>query len=254
MATMQVIAPSRAPRQANLVPSILLGSIVGLVLLGGAVLLAYLTLGTSFLRGFAPAGRATDSQLIAGAIAWAFALTAPALFGIVGLVRLLGVVELANGVRPRASRTSRLAGALSDDYVVAVHVPLPDGRVIPELVLGPFGCAVVEELPPAAATRHRGTSWEVRTSDGRWRPMEHPLERATRDGERVRRWLEEDDRDHVVKVFAVVVAPEGSLERSAACAVVAPGQLGAWLSALPAQRSLTPSRRANLVALVRSAV
>jgi hypothetical protein len=251
---MQVIAPSRAPRPANLVSSLVLGSIVGVVLLGGGVLLAYLTLGTSFLHGFTPTGRATDSQLIAGAIAWSFALTAPALFAIVGLVRLLGVVELANGLRARPSRTSRLAGALSDEYVVAVRVPLPDGRIVPEIVLGPFGVAVVAELPPPGATRRHGGAWEVRLGDGRWRPMEDPLERAARDGERVRRWLEQDDRDHVVKVYAVLLAPDGLLQRTPGCAVVAPDQLSAWIASLPPQRSLTPSRRANLVALVREAV
>lgn len=251
---MQVIASSRAPRPTALLSTVLAGSMVGFVLLGGGLLLAYLTLGTSFLGQFTPVGRASSTQLVTGAIAWSFALTAPALFAIVGLVRIIGVVELVSAVRPKSARASRLAKALSDEYVVASRVPLPDGRSVPELVIGPFGAAVIEELPPLAATRHNGTAWEVRTSDGRWRAMEHPLDRASRDAERVRRWLEQDDRDHVVKVYAAVVAPEGALERSSTCAVVTPEQLPAWIASLPAQRSLNQSRRERLVELVREAV
>jgi hypothetical protein len=250
----QVIASSRAPRPAALLPSVLGGSVVGVFLLGGGLVLAYLTLGTSFLGQFTPMGHATTTQLVTGAIAWSFALTAPALFTIVGLVRLLGVVELVGSTRPRKSRTSRLAASLSDDYVVASRVTLPDGRVVPELVIGPFGAVVVEELPPLGAMRHRGTAWEVRTADGHWRAMEHPLDRASRDAERVRRWFEHDERDHVVKVYAVVVAPDGAIERSATCAVVTPEQLPSWISSLPAQRSLNASRRQTLVELVREAV
>jgi hypothetical protein len=250
----QVILSSQGPDRRALVAPILLGAVVGLVLLVGGCLLAYLTLGTTFLHQFMPIGRATTSQLIAGAIAWSFALTAPALFGIVGLVRLIGVLELIGAARPRTGRTAQLARALPDDLVLATRVRLPDGRLVPELVVGPFGAAVIEELPPAGAVRHRGATWEVRTSDGQWRAMEHPLDRAARDAERVRRWLEADDRDHVVKTYAVVVASDAGLERSAACAVVTPEQLPAWLAALPPQRTLNESRRDRIVELVRSAV
>jgi hypothetical protein len=251
---MQVIASSRAPRPSRLLPALVMGAAVGFVLLGGGILLAYLTLGTSFLGQFTPSGRANTTQLVTGAVAWSFALTAPALFAIVGLMRLVGVVELASAVRPKRGPTSSLATTLSDEYVVAQRVPLPDGRSVPALVIGPFGVAVVEELPPLAAVRRNSSAWEVRTSDGRWRAMEHPLDRASRDAERVRRWLEQDDRDHVVKVYAVIVAPDGALERSSMCAVVSPEQLGGWVGSLPPQRSLTASRRERLVEVVRGAV
>jgi hypothetical protein len=254
IARMQVIVSCRTPRTGALVPAIVAGTAVGLVLLGGGIVLAYLTLGTSFLGQFTPVGRASTTQLLAGAIAWSFALTAPAMFGIVGLVRLLGVADLVAATRPRAGTASRLSGSLTDEYVVATRVRLDDGRYVPTLVIGPFGAAVVEELPPAGAVRHRGTAWEVRGADGRWRPSEGPLDRASRDAERVRRWLEADDRDHVVKVYAVVVAPDGALERSATCAVVTGEQLASWIGALPPQRSLNASRRARLVELVRTAV
>jgi hypothetical protein len=250
--TVQVIAPAR-PRGSMFAP-VVLGTIVGLVLLGGGILLAYLTLGTSFLRQFTPAGRASEAQLVAGAIAWAFALTAPALFGVVGLVRLIGVVELVSSSRPRRGTAVDLARSLPDEYVVASRLRLPDGRSVPEVVLGPFGAAVVAELPPLGAIRQHGSVFEVRMSDGRWRAMEHPRDRASRDAERVRRWLEADDRDHVVKTYAVLVAPEGAIERSPSCAVVTPEQLPAWLAALPPQRTLTESRRRQLLEVVRAAV
>ena len=129
--SVQVIAPAR-PRIPTLGP-VVLGAFVGLVLLGGGLLLAYLTLGTSFLRQFTPAGRASEAQLVAGAIAWSFALTAPALFAIVGLVRLIGVVDLVASSRPRRGTALGLARSLPDDYVVASRVRLSDGRTIPEL-------------------------------------------------------------------------------------------------------------------------
>ncbi len=249
---MQVIASSRSHKPPA--SALVLGILVGVVLVGGGGLLAYLTLGTSFLRQFTPAGRANEAQLVAGAIAWSFALTAPALFGVVGLVRLMNVADLVLSSRARPGTVASRANALPDDYVVADRVRLPDGRIVPELVLGPFGAAVVAQLPPLGAIRRTGSAFEVRMSDGRWRAMEHPLDRTSRDAERVRRWLESDDRDHVVRTYAVVVVPEGALERSATCAVVTPEQLPAWLAALPPQKTLTESRRRQLVELVRAAV
>ncbi|HEU4672017.1 MAG TPA: hypothetical protein VFS32_03895 [Candidatus Limnocylindrales bacterium] len=249
---MQVIAPSRSRNTPA--TAVVLGTLVGVVLLGGGGVLAYLTLGTSFLRQFTPVGRASEAQLVAGAIAWSFALTAPALFGVVGLVRLMGVADLVLSSRSRRGTAASKATSLPDDFVVADRVRLPDGRTVPELVLGPFGAAVVAQLPPLGAIRTHGSVFEVRMSDGRWRAMEHPLDRTSRDAERVRRWLESDDRDHVVKTYAVVVAPEGAMERSASCAVVTPEQLPAWLAGLPPQKTLTESRRRQLVDLVRAAV
>jgi hypothetical protein len=128
---------------------------------------------------------------------------------------------------------------------------MPEGRIIQELVLGPFGAAVIEELPPSRATRHRGHAWEVRGPRGRWLPLENPVERASRDAEAVRRWFAHEDRDFVVKVYAAVVASDQTVERSATCAVIEPSQIPAWLLSLPAQRSLSESRRDQLVAHLR---
>lgn len=234
--------------------SMLAGFLVGGILLGGACLLGFLTLGTTFLGRFTPSGRAEPIQIAAGVIAWTFALTAPALFGLVGIVRLATVLDDVTS-RPRLGPAMRLTATLDDAFVVASRPRLPDGRTVPELVIGPFGAAIVAELPPAGASRHRGPSWEVRRPDGRWVPMENPLDRASRDAERVRRWFGDHDSDHIVKVFAAIVVPAGTdLERTPTCAVIAPDQVPAWLASLPAQRSLSASRRERLVEIIRAAV
>jgi hypothetical protein len=251
---MQVLAPSRRIRPARLIPPIVTGLVVGGVLLAGGFVLGYLTLGTSFLQRFTPVGRVSEAQMAAGAIAWSVGLTAPALFVIVGAVRLFGVAELVGALRPKQPPLARLASTLTDEYVVATKVRLPDGRRIPQLVLGPFGLAVVEEAPPAAATRRQANVWEVRMQDGRWRPLENPLDRAARDADGVRRWLGGEDRDFVAKVYAALIVPSAALERTSACAVVAPDQIGAWLQSLAPQRSLTESRRDDLLELIRSAI
>jgi len=141
---------------------------------------------------------------------------------------------------------------MSDDVIVAQGISLPDGRPVSELVIGPFGAAVVRELPPAAVTRVREGRWELRTRRG-WISIENPLERAARDAERVRRWLAHDDADFVVKSYAAVVGPNTSIARTADCAVLTPDQLAAWVTGLPPQRSLTEGRRERLIEFVRDA-
>jgi hypothetical protein len=109
-------------------------------------------------------------------------------------------------------------------------------------------------LPPAETTRIRNGHWEARGTK-RWIPLEDPLERASRDAERVRRWLAHDDADFVVKTYAAVVAasPTVQVQRTASCAVLTPDQLPAWIASLPAQRSLTPGRIERIVQMVREA-
>ena len=74
----------------------------------------------------------------------------------------------------------------------------------------------------------------------------------SRDAERVRRWLTDDD-DFLVKVYSAVVGPDPTVARTPHCAVLAPDQLAAWISALPAQRSLTPGRHQRVLDTVRAA-
>jgi hypothetical protein len=161
---MQVIASQRPiaglPSRGDVIRAL----IVGGILIVGATILGYLIFGTEFLGQFTPSGRPSMTQLAAGAMAWTFALTAPAGFGLVGLVRMASAFERWSARRRPPTPALRIAKALADDHAIATRVRLPDGsRILPELVIGPFGAAVIEELPPPGAVVSRGVrSWEVR--------------------------------------------------------------------------------------------
>jgi hypothetical protein len=246
----QLITSSRAARPP--LGAILVGAVIGSFLLAGGLFLGWLAFATPVLTGLAPSGaRSRPDQLVVGGLIWGLTLVAPPSFAIVGLMRL-GIVARAVSAKPRARALTRMPRTDGDDWVAASEVRLPDGRVVRDLVLGSFGMAIVNELPPARLTRHTGISWEIRRSDGRWVHYENPLERTARDGERVRRWIASTERDFVVKVYAVVVTDDPSVTRSPACAVITAGQLPAWLASLPPARALTPDRRADLVDLVRA--
>jgi hypothetical protein len=245
---MQVITP-RVPGHDR--RTIVVGTLVGAVLLVGGLCIGWLAFATPFIQAFTPVGRPATSQVVVGMLAWAFALIAPATFVIVGVARIVTVFDAVAATRPKKTPTTRLGKVLGEDYVVASRVRLPDGRLVPEMVIGPFGVAVLEELPPASITRRHGTAWEVRTREGRWLPITNPLEKASRDAERVRSWLGGDDQDYVVKVYAAVIAPDTSLERTATCAVINGNQIPAWLASLPSQRSFEAGRREAIVSRVR---
>ena len=83
-----------------------------------------------------------------------------------------------------------------------------------------------------------GASWETRTRDG-WVPTEHPLDRVARDAERVRHWLTHGDLDYVVRVYAALVTPDTTIQRTPSCAVISDDQIPDWLAALPRQRSFS---------------
>jgi hypothetical protein len=228
----------------------------GAVLVFGAASIVYMIFGLGFLDRFVPSGQVTTYQLVAGGLAWTFGLTAPSVFGIVGLARLSTAATRMKARRPRITPAVRLARAIGDDHIVATNLRVPDGsRVVPELVVGPFGAAVIEELPPAGAVVSRGVrSWEVKTGDGHVRTIENPLERASRDADRVRAWLSNDETDHVIKVYAAVVGTDARAERTPNCAVVAPDQVAAWLTSLAPQASLDGGRRERIVRMVRAAL
>jgi hypothetical protein len=177
-----------------------------------------------------------------GAAAWAIALTAPTCFLVLGIARLAGAVShllgRAGPRRPVHAMARRLPAGV--ESLPSIH--LPDGRTIPDVVLGPHGIAFFEPLPPPAASRQVGGRWEARFSDGRWRPIENPLDRAARDADGLRRFLAEDDRDFVVKVHPVVTASAPQVGRTDTCAVVALADVPGWIAALPAQRSLSQAR------------
>ena len=248
---MEVIHPSQAARRPSMAP-LLGGTVIGTVLIVTGIVLAYVALATPVLRSVLPQGRLDAGQMATGAAVWAIALVAPAGFVLVGTNRLVRILASVRGRIPRRSATIRALDGVADDVIVATGITLPDGRGVSELVIGPFGGAVIRELPPAAVTRIREGHWELRTRRG-WISIENPLDRAARDAERVRRWLGHDDADFVIKVYAAVVGPEPTVPRTTACAVLDQDQLVAWIDALPPQRSLTEGRRQQVAETVRAA-
>jgi len=250
---MQVIrAPRRPGSTVSMIP-ILAGFLVGAALLFAGVTLAALAFGTSFAeRLMSP--RPGITQTLAGVLAWTLALIAPGALVIIGLARIGGVLERLAMTRPPRSQLTAFAKALPDEFVAATKVQLPDGQVIPELVVGPHGVAIFEVLPPPGLIRYVAGRWEIRLDRRRWLPTENPLERAARDAERVRRWLAAEDRDFVVKVHAALIAPDTRVTRTAACAVITRDQVPAYLGSLPPQRSLSPSRREHIVEQIRQTV
>ncbi len=142
---MQVIASSHAKAGQPSRFRVLTALLVGATLVAASLVLLYLVFGDHFVDRFMPRGRATTSELIAGALAWTFALTAPAGFGLVGIARLVTAFDRYRARRTRVTPALRLRRAIGDDHVVATGVRLPDdNRVVPELVIGPFGAAVIE--------------------------------------------------------------------------------------------------------------
>jgi hypothetical protein len=253
---MQVITSKRAQAGRPTRRGVITALGIGLVLVAAAASFAYLVFGAGFLQRFMPTGRPSTYQLVIGALAWTFGLTAPAGFGVVGVARLFTAFERWRARRPRITPAVRLRRAIGDDHIVATSVRLPDGsRTVPELVVGPFGAAIVEELPPAGAVMSRGVrSWEVRTGNGYIRTIENPFERAAHDAERVRSWLSPEDGDHVLKVYAAVVGRDPRVERTASCALLAQDQVAEWLTSLPPQKSLDASRRERVVREIRAAL
>jgi hypothetical protein len=249
-AGMQVIAvgnPSSVGHRVAVARSLSVGV---LLLLAGAAL-AWLSLGTQVVSGFMPYGRPSPLQVAGGIVVWGFAIVVPAAFLIMGVARVASVIEALAGQRPRKV-TPHLASALGPDHIAATDLVLPGGRRLHELVLGPFGIVVLGAVPHSSFSRHVGSRWELRDDRGQWIAIEDPVQRASRDAERVRGWLATDDRDFLVRVYGVVVTEDERVERSPTCAVVTPRELSPWLAALPPQRGLTPARRERLVALIRS--
>jgi hypothetical protein len=251
MADMELIQPSSGLKRPSIAP-LLAGTVIGTILIVTGIVMAYVALATPALNAILPSGRLNIGQMATGVIVWAIALVGPAAFVLLGANRLVRILTSLKERVPRRSATLRALDALPDDVVVASGLTLPDGRAVSDLVLGTFGAAVLRELPPAPVTRIRDGRWEVKGSRG-WLALENPLERASRDAERVRRWLAHDDADFVVKVYAAVVGTGWRIARTADCAVLTPEEVAAWITALPPQRSLTEGRRDQVLDLVREA-
>jgi len=240
---------ARPPTTTSPPLSIAGGVVAGTVLVVAGLALAYVAVAVPMVGSLAGSDRFAGSPLFGGPLTWALALLMTGAFLAVGVARL---AEILAETRPRARPVvhPRSVG-LPPDVVLALGLEVGDGRPIPELLIGRFGAAVVRELPPASLTRRTGPTWEARTDAG-WVRIESPLDRATRDAERARRWFSDGDGDFVVRVYAAVLDPDGTQPRTPTCAVLTAAQLPTWLASLPVQRSLTDGRRAQLVARVRA--
>jgi hypothetical protein len=246
----QLIASPRTVRLP--VGAAIAGTLAGVALVSGGLFLAWLALATPLVTALAPnVLRPTLPQMALGGLVWGVALVAPPSFAIVGAWRLSRVVR-ALTVRRATPILAAASAQLGPEYVAASDVRLPDGRPIRNLVLGPFGIAVIAEMPPARFVRRTGSSWEGRGPGGRWVHMENPLERAARDAERVKRWFGSAERDYVLKTFAVIVTTDPSIVRTPACAVVTPDQVPGWLASLPPARSITSDRRDEIAEHIRT--
>jgi len=236
--------PQAAPRSTSVVLTTLLGT--GLVAAG--LVSAYLTIATPLVPALVPASRSEQGMAL-GLAAWSFSLVFGGSLLAAGTSRLaLVLASIRGGGRSGGPAARALAGATDETVVSGAVIPL-DGPVIPEVVVGSFGLAVVHALPPASRIRQTSGRWEARSDDG-WRPIASPLDAAARDADRVRRWLSLTDMDFVVRVYAAVVTPDQEVPRTAGCAVLRQDQIGAWLASLPRQRTLTPGRRERLVGML----
>jgi hypothetical protein len=242
---MQIIGA--APRSKSPLPTFVIGAATGAVLIVSGLTIEFAALLTPYVDAIAQ-GRFGDPAALGGVLARWLAVALGAIFLGVGAARL---VELVSGLRGAdASPERAVPTRTSDEPVMAINVDIGDGRPVPKLVIGRFGAAVIRDLPPASTTRQQGPYWEARTDQG-WIRIESPLDRASRDAERVRRWFAGEDRDYVVRVYAAVIAPEANIVRTPTCAVITAFQLESWLRSLPVQRSLGEARRNQLIAMLR---
>ncbi|MFH0751215.1 MAG: hypothetical protein V2B17_05210 [Chloroflexota bacterium] len=242
----RAVASSRGRQPGSGLVAAAAPAVIGAAWLGIAAAAAWLVFATPFLARLLDRGSSAPVAPVMGAVVLALALTAPAAFAVTGIARLGGAVGHARAARRATPPVTRRARLLPDGCTVISRVRLPDGRHIPDVVVGQHGVAFFESLPPAAATRRTGERWEARFADRTWRPIENPLQRAARDAERLRRHLEAQDRDFVVRVQAAVLGDSRAVSRTDGCSVVAPDDVPAWLAALPAQRGLSPDRLARL--------
>ncbi len=246
---MQLIQPTHLLRPAR--GPLFLGTIVGGVLLVGGLGLAWLEFATPIVRGLTPTVvRPAPDQLLVGGLVWGLSLVVPPSLAIVGAIRLSLVATAL--LRPNPGAVGSVVQELGDEFVVAPSVRLPDGKSVRNLVIGPFGVAIIGELPIPKNLRRHGNSWEFRRADGRWVAFENPLEKAARDADRIRHWLAGEDRDFIVKVYPAVVVENEHFARTPACAAISADQIAGWLAALPAQRSLSPDRQADIADRIRS--
>jgi hypothetical protein len=237
---------------AGHVSRLVLGTLAGAGLVAFGLGLAFLVIETPLVARLLPSPLIESSQVTSAMLVWALSLAAGTALLVAGTNRLAVTIASVRGRAAGRSVVIRVMGRLPEDIVVAAAVVTNDGRPIPELVIGPFGVAIVHELEGHSRLRQVGDGWEARTRDG-WVPTEPPLDAVARDAERVRFWLTHGDLDFVVRVYAALVASDMTIPRSATCAVISADQIPAWLASLPRQRSFSAGRRNHLLARIRQA-
>ncbi len=236
-------ARARQPRTGI---TVVLAAGSGFAWLAIAATSAWLVFGTPLLTRVTQLDVRSASGGFVATVAWAVAMTAPACFAVLGILRLGGAAQRVRAAQATVPPVTRRATSLPAGCSVVPRIRLPDGRRIPDVVVGPHGIALFESLPPRGAARRTGERWEVRFEDGRWRPIENPLEKAARDADGLRRHLEAQERDFVVRVVAAVIRGDHDVARTVGCAVVTLEEVPGWLAALPAQRGLTADRVARI--------
>lgn len=238
--------PYPTSRPGSLVGATLLGS----MLVGAGMVMAYLTVATPFVPSLV-SGASTGGGIGLALGAWSVALVAAGGMLVAGTSRLARILARVRHVGVAEGAAARALAAMSDEVAVAADISLGGGPPIPELAIGAFGAVVVHTLGSSARTRRGPAGWEARTGQG-WRPTDDPLDAATRDADRVRRWLGTADLDFVVRVYAALLVTDSSVPRSPTCASITAEQLPAWLASLPRQRTLTTGRRSRLLGLART--
>ncbi|HET7677734.1 MAG TPA: hypothetical protein VFK38_07755 [Candidatus Limnocylindrales bacterium] len=251
---MKVIAAPRRRGGAGAALRTLLAAATGLVLLSAGLAAGYLLLSTSFVGEMSRLGQGRVAGPVVGALVWGLAFLVPGLLLVAGVARLATALDHALGGRGPRRPVAAMARQLPDDLAVAESVRLPDGRVVPEVVVGPMGVLVVEALPPLRAVRVRGRSWEVRLKGGRWLPIENPLDRAARDADRLRSWLSSEVETFSSRVQAAVLADGHDLARTPEVAVITREQLAGFLAGLAPSRQMTPEQQARVIELLRGAL
>jgi hypothetical protein len=252
---MQVIRARRSSTPVTTHLAILGALAIGALCLGAGLAIAYVALTTPLVADLSILGQGRLGRPLGGTLVWALAFLVPGTLVVFGIAQLWLATERWLALRDARPRpVAALASTLSDEYSVIQNLRLPDRRLLPEVVVGPHGILLVEELPPVKATRRHGPYWEVRLRTGRWVPIENPVERAARDAERLRSWLGSAEESFAPRTYVAVIADGHQIERDGVVGVLDRQQLPGYLASMPPARQMTPDRRQRLIELLRERI
>ena len=218
-ADMQILAGNSHVTRADRF-AIVRSAFTAVLLLVVGLLIGWLCLATPLVTSFVPQGRPSVAETATGAIAWGLRDRGP---GRVPdhrrrpdrrdhrhhVCRCARASRRPASRRPSARSTSPRPGSSSP--AAGASTSSSSGRS------GSWSSRWFRRRTSRATS---GRRWELRDDRGRWVPIEAPVDRASRDAERVRGWLGGEDRDFVVRVYAAIVTDDKSIERTPACAVV----------------------------------